>query len=358
MARPQHRTEPGRVTVQRCTDPTGWDAFVRDNDGTPFALWGWGDAVETYPHDRWYLTARAEDDIVGGLPLFHIESRLFGDKLVSLPFTSQGALLASGPHAEAATRALLDRAIDLSDDLGVDFASIRATDLGERERFTHRNRFVTFRVPLDDGPGRVWERVKSSRQRQIQGAREDDALTFEVGTSLSALRDFYDLYLRSMRGHGSPPHTFEFFRVLWDRLHDDGHLRLGLVRHEGDVINGVIDLALGERVIQKGVVTDFARRDLNGGSLIHWKSLEWAAENGYRSYNLGRTREASGVYIFKKSFGGEKVWIDDYHYFPDGETQPPDPEDRPYDLARRAWRRLPIPVTRVVGPKIRRGLSL
>jgi len=65
-----------------------------------------------------------------------------------------------------------------------------------------------------------------------------------------------------------------------------------------------------------GVVSDYEYRDLNGGSLALWKSLQWAANNGYDTYDFGRTREGTGVYMFKKSFGGVKTWYDDYHYFP------------------------------------------
>lgn len=350
-------TQP-RLTIDRCENPAEWNAFIERYDGSPFALWGWGDAIEAYGHTRHFLVARNSEGIVGALPLVHVRSRLFDESLISLPFTSHGDLVTAPNHPETVKRRLLERAARLGDDLGVDYVSIRSTDLGEYQSFTRRSRYVSFHLPLEGGPDAVWRNIKSSRQRQITQASETDSLTYVVGDSIDDLEAYYQLYLRSMRGHGSPPHSFEFFRILWDRLHDDGHLRLGLIKKDGSVINGIIDLALGTTVVQKGLVADYDHRSLNGGSLLHWKSFEWACEAGYSTYDFGRTREGSGVYLFKKSFGGKKVALDDYYYFPNGSVPLRDAEDETYELPKRVWRNLPLSVTRTIGPHLRKGITL
>lgn len=344
------------LSVKLCTAPDEWDEFVERHDGPAYALWGWGDAVEAYGHDRWYLAARADGSIVGVLPLFHIESKLFGSKLVSPPFAARGSLVLDD-GATAVKDVLFERTRELAHDLDVDFVSLRGSRIDPPEAFERETRFVTFRTALSGGPNAVWQGLKDSRCRQIEQAA-DGSLTYEVADSIADLRDYYRLHLQSMRGHGTPPHSFEFFRVLWDRLHDEGHLRVGLVRRDGEPINGMLDLALGSTVYQWGVVNDYEHRGLNGGSLALWKSLEWAAERGYDVYEFGRTREGSGVYTFKKSFGGTKTWYDDLHYYPDRAVELPDPDDDRYDRLKDVWRRLPMPVTRAIGPKIRKNISL
>lgn len=346
-----------QLIVERCTDAAEWNEFVERNGGSPFTLWGWGEALATYGHDRWYLVARDGGAIVGALPLVHMRSRLFGSKLVSPPFGERGSLVLNGTRAEAATERLLDRTKRLADDLGVDFVSLRGSDVdGDLEGFVTERRFVTFEVPLQEGREQVWDGLKESRQRQVRQA-EDASLTYRVGDSLDDLKQYYQLYLRSNRGHGTPPHSFAFYRTLWEHLGPD-HLHLGMIELDGSLINAIIDLSLGSSVHQWGVITDYEYRDLNGGSLALWRSLENACERGADSYEMGRTREGTGVYMFKKSFGGQKVWYDDLHYFPSGEVDLPHPERDDYEPIKRAWRRLPIPVTRVVGPQIRKGISL
>lgn len=346
-----------RLAAERWSDGEAWDEFVRRNDGTPFALWGWGDAVETYGHDRWYLVARNGERIVGALPMFYIRSRLFGSKLVSPPFGERGSVLLDETGSNVVSRFLLERTKELAETLDVDFVSLRGGTVPEQNGFEERTRFVTFRVPCSGDADEVWDGIKDSRQRQITQAAESD-LEYDVGDSLSDLREYYRLYLHSMRGHGSPPHSFEFFRTLWESLYRTGNLRMEMLRKDGSLVNAIINLSLGSTMYQWGVVNDYEYRDLNGGSLLVWKSLEWACENGDDAYEFGRTREGSGVYTFKKSFGGDKVWYDDLHYFPGSSRGLPHPEKEAYEPIKKAWSKLPIPVTEVVGPHLRKGISL
>lgn len=348
----------GRLRIERCSNAKAWDEFVIRNDGPSFALWGWGDAAELYGHDRWYLIVCEQEAIVGGIPLVHMNSRLFGSQLVSPPFGERGSILLDDDSPAGTRDLLIERTKELADELAVDFVSLRGRDIGQHEGFSKQNRFVTFQISLRDGEEAVWDGLKSSRQRQVRQADENESLEYSVGDSIEDLRDYYRLNLRSERGHGSPPHSFEFFRTLWDRLFDDGHLRLDLLRNDGDLINGMLHLSLGSTVYQWGVITDYEYRDLNGGSYLLWKALKRACANGHDTYEFGRTREGSGVYMFKKSFGGSKTWYDDYHYFPGDSTTLPHPEKEAYEPIKRVWRRLPIPVTRAIGPRIRGNVSL
>ncbi|MFC7070549.1 GNAT family N-acetyltransferase [Halobaculum lipolyticum] len=351
-----HTTADGPA-VEQCADSDAWDAFVERADGPPFALWGWGEAAGVYGHRCRRLAVVEDGDIVAGLPLVHVRSRLFGSKLVSPPFGERASIVSADDADGAAERALLERTRSLADDLGVDFVSLRGRALPDAPGFEARRRFVTFRIPVADEPS-MREAMKDSRERQIRQAADDPDLVYEEGTDLDALRDYYDLYLRSVRGHGTPPHSFDFYRSVWERYRDAGRLHLGLVRRDGEAINGIINLACGSTATQWGVVTDYEHRDLNGGSYLVWQSLRWAAERGLDAYELGRTREGSGVYMFKRSFGGEKTWYDDRHYFPSGDGDLPDPEDDRYDRLKDVWRRVPVPVTRVVGPKLRQSVTL
>lgn len=348
-----------RVSVEQCTNPDEWDAFVRRNDGPPFTEWGWGTAIEsTYGHDRWYFLARVGDEIVGAAPLIHVGSRLFGDQLVSTAFASRGSLVLGDQYRETAARALLDRTRELADELGVDFVSLRSRDLGEEPHaaFDHRNRYVAYEIQLDEGADEVWDGLASSRRTHVRQGRENVSVT--VGDSLADLRTFYRLYLKRMRGHGTPPHPFGFFEEIWDQFYDEGKLRLYLAFADGTPVNATLDLLSKNWIYHWKEVSDYEYRDLDGGSLLVWEGLEWGAENDFERFDLGRTREGTGIYVYKKSFGGEKVWMDDYHYFPNGEDELPDAESNEYERVKRVWRRLPLPVTRLIGPRIRGQISL
>lgn len=345
------------ITVERCSDQTAWDAFVERNGGPPSTRWGWGNAVETYGHDRRYLAARADGDIVGVLPLFRIRSWLFDDALVSVPFTSRGSLIVDDGYADRAAAPLLERMQVLAEDLGVDYASVRDCDFEGPSTLEKRRRWVAFEIPLHEGIDSVWDGLDSSRRGHVRSALDND-LDVRVGRTRDDLREFYRLYLRHQQGLGSPPHSFEFIERLWNELHDAGRMRLFLCFAGDTLTNATICFADGGWVHQWSSISDFEYRYLDGGSLLVWKGLEWGAEQGYDWFGLGRTRKESGVYMFKKSFGGTEAWLDDYHYSPNGRVELPDPGSDSYERGKQLWRRLPVPVTRIVGPRLRKVVPL
>lgn len=350
----------GEYAVETCADAEEWDAFVERVDGPVYALRGWGDAVASYGHDTWYLVVRerASGDIVGALPLTHVESRLFRSKLLSPAFAVRGSTVLDGADVDGVRALLLERTRRLAAELDVGVVSLRGSQFPRTAGFVTKNRYVTFEVPVGRGVDAVWAGIDDDRREEITRALGDPSLRFSVGDSLADLRAFYRVYLAMMRDLGNPPHSFAFFRSLWDRFRDGGTLRLTMLRARGTLIAARIDLPFGSTVYQNCVVVHPDHRELPGRSVLLWKALTWAVENGYETYDLSRTREGSGAYAFKQSFGGSEVWYDDLHYFPDGTVGLSDPEDGTYRRARAVWRRLPLSVTRALGPLVRKQIGL
>jgi len=348
-----------RFDLQECERPTRWDDFLLENDGPVFATWEWMQACEAYGHEAIPLAVTSGSALIGALPLVHIRSRLFGNKLVSMPFAEYGSVLtrSNTDMKRAIQQRLLAETRQLADQRNVDFVSLRGRELGTHEHWENKQRWVTFEIPTGEGTEALWDSLDSSRRGHIRQAREND-LTHRVGETVEDLEKFYGLYLQTMRGHGSPALPFGFFERLWESFHGAGHMRLSLVEYEGTPINSVIDFPFGSQVYHWKAVSNYEYRDLDGGSLLLWNAIEWAAKEGYDIYNLGRTREGSGVYMYKKSFGGKKVWLSDYHYWPDSKAELPHPETDSYELAKRVWRRLPLRLTRLLGPPIRKNISL
>src|SRR2546427_11009028 len=73
-----------------------WDRFVEQHPHATVAhLAAWGAVFEgAYRHERVYLVAEEAGEIAGVLPLVVIKSRLFGRRVVSMPFLDYGGILA------------------------------------------------------------------------------------------------------------------------------------------------------------------------------------------------------------------------------------------------------------------------
>lgn len=343
------------MKVVRVTDQDRWEAFVEENDGPVFDSWAWGELCESCGHRTYRFAVEEDGDLLACLPLVYMSSRLFGDQLVSMPYSAYGSVVSDEETSEEAVHLLLEPVRDLADELGVDVVSLRGQDLGDPPEFEKENQFVTFDIPLSDDSEEVWDALDSSNRTHVRKARKK-GVEYRRADSKEDLKRYYDLYLRNMRAFGSPPHSFSFFTQLWDDLGD--HMMVELALRDDHLLNGQIRFLYGERCFDWGSVTDYDYRNLQAGSFLLWNGIEHACEAGYSTYTLGRTREGTGVYTFKKSWGGKKVWFDDYHYFPGGSTGLPDPDDEKYDRLKDVWQRLPLKATELVGPPIRRNISL
>ena len=332
-----------------------WNEFVRAQGGPVFARWEWGELCEAYGHDCRFLGVEDESGtLLAGLPVVVLRSRLFGDKLVSMPYSEYGGIISTGEHA--AEVELWNRATEIAHDRDVDYVLLRGVDtVPDASGIETEHQYVTFELPLTEGTDAVWDGCETRFRNGVRKAEKNDITTRRV-TSTAGLREYYDLFLATMRGHGTPPHSFGFFQRMYDWLGTDDTVRLYLAEYDETVVNGALVFVFGDRAYYWSAVSEYEYRDLNGGSLLLWQAIKDAADDGCAVFDLGRTREGSGVYHYKKSLGGSKQTLNDVYYFPDERVTPPDPEDDTYDLPMRLWRKVPLRVTAHLGPFLRKQI--
>jgi hypothetical protein len=90
---------------------------------------------------------------------------------------------------------------------------------------------------------------------------------------------------------------------------------------------------------------------------MYWELMRRASESGIRIFYYGRSRAGTGSYRFKKHWGFTPEPLH-YQYKLIRQNQMPDlsPGNPKYRLAIAVWKRLPIAVTRVLGPLLAKGL--
>ena len=128
-------------------DREAWNAFVEDcPDGTFFHFAEWREVIhDSFGHAPHYLLARANGEVRGVLPLFHVKSTLFGNSLSSAPFCVYGGALGSADVIEV----LEDEAAQLAGELGVDHLEMRNRER-VREGWPEKELYVTFRKAIAD----------------------------------------------------------------------------------------------------------------------------------------------------------------------------------------------------------------
>lgn len=86
--------------------------------------------------------------------------------------------------------------------------------------------------------------------------------------------------------------------------------------------------------------------------------IRWDCEHGYQHFDFGRSSPGSGTYRFKKQWGTKEEPL----YWQclsqkNGRQTLVHADDPKYQWVIRAWQRLPMPVTKMLGPLVRGQIS-
>ena len=98
-------------------------------------------------------------------------------------------------------------------------------------------------------------------------------------------------------------------------------------------------------------------RDVSINNYLYWYMLETGYERGFRVFDFGRSKVNTGAFSFKKHFGMAPIPLE-YQYELIGIAELPNvnPTNPRYQKAIETWRKLPVGLTKVIGPLISRRL--
>jgi hypothetical protein len=98
---------------------------------------------------------------------------------------------------------------------------------------------------------------------------------------------------------------------------------------------------------------------LGPNMLLYLQLLQYACDHGYRVFDFGRSTPGEGTYKFKEQWGAVPAPLHWHCISLDG--RPPTAErtgEVQLRMAARCWRKLPVGVTKIIGPRIRKHISL
>ena len=91
--------------------------------------------------------------------------------------------------------------------------------------------------------------------------------------------------------------------------------------------------------------------------LLYWSFMERATKQGLTVFNFGRCSAGSGTHRFKRQWGSrdEQLWW--YQQAAPGRlAATPSPDDAAYAWGPRLWKRLPLGLATLLGPRIVRSI--
>ena len=341
-----------RIEVLSQRSKPEWDEFVLSSrDATLCHLVAWRAVTEkAYRLRSIYLLLREDQQVRGVLPLVHLRGPLAPNRLVSMPFLDQGGVLSDSDEASIP---LIDAAAKTARELGAKGIDLRAPLPMSPEPPETPSRF-RFLLSLPASENELWKTIGPKVRNQVRKS-EKGGLTTDASNA-SNLAEFYEVFSRNMRDLGSPTHSMGFFEHLARELGD--RFRLYLTHDAGgQPVAGGVAICFRDSVTVPWASSLRSARSLCPNHSLYWKILRDARQWGASVFDFGRSSLGTGTFQFKKQWGAEAiplVWTfldpmqnpeSDYYFDPRG-----------YSAATKIWRRLPVPLTRKLGPLIRRQL--
>lgn len=331
-------------------EAAAWDAWVNAHPaGTFFHLAGWRTVLErATPHRPHYLLAESGGRITGVLPLAHVNSWLFGSALISTPFCVYGGALAED---DATRHALEDAAQARARELRVGYVELRNCT-PSREDWPRKSLYVTFRREISANDE---ENMQAIPRKQRAVVRKGIQLGLRSVADADPNR-LYAVYSESVRNLGTPVFSRRYLDVLLDVFRE--RIEILTVEHEGTAVASVLSFFFRDEVLPYYGGSIAQARQLYANDFMYWEVMRKAAARGIRVFDYGRSKRDTGSFRFKKHWGFEETPLA-YEYALMRSRQMPDvsPNNARYSMFVQAWKRLPLPVSRLVGPWIARNLG-
>lgn len=333
---------------------TRWNRYVESHvAATPYHLAGWCTAVQAaYRHEPVFLVSETDGGIDGVLPLVFMRSPLGGSRICSLPFCDVGGCLADNDAIETK---LIRSAIEMSRRTSAALHVRTRSSDGATEVESDVGK-VSMLLNLPGSSEALSKGFTSKLRSQIRKAQKN-GLVFQISNSRDQLDSFYTVFSKNMRDLGSPVHSRGWFESVRSQLTDS--LTIGVVRLEDQPVAAGIVMTAGKSaaIPWASALAEYNR--LAPNMLLYWGLLKHCSDSGSSQFDFGRSTYGEGTYRFKKQWGARPValaWRDFDHT---GKSIQNDVlSSRSRALAAGVWRKLPLPVANVIGPRLRKHISL
>ena len=325
-----------------------WDAFVEAHPhGSPFHLIAWKKTMEeVFGYSPRYLMAMEGGCVRGVLPLFLVKNFIMGKVLISSPFAVYGGILAESPEAR---QAIGEEARKLGRELGVQHIELRNAHPEQVLNAPNVSRYVTFSRELTADEDAILGDPTSKKRRNT--VRKALKTGFSIRVQHSDYHAFEDLHSRTLRRLGTPNFPPRLFRALLENF--AGAIDIREVVLENRVVAASMNFFFRDQMHTYYAASDPRYLNLVPNDYMYYEHLRWAGQNGYRTFDFGRSKLGTGTADYKRHWGATMRELP-YEVLLINRKEVPNysPQNPKFQLAIKIWQQLPLAVTRALGPPL------
>ena len=239
-----------------------------------------------------------------------IKSSLTGKRGAALPFTDYCPVIASdGNHFQE----LFGKVVEYGEK-----AKWKNIEFRGGEEYLQGNipsqTYLTHNLDLTHAEQEIFSTFRKSTKRNIKKAIKE-GIQVKILNNLDSVKSFYRLNCMTRKDHGLPPQPFYFFRKLFEHIISKEKGFITLASYNGKEIAGCVYLNFKDKAIYKYGDSDKKYQNLRPNNLVMWEAIKFSTQNGFKSFNFGRTEpDHEGLLQFKRGWGTREETTNYYKY--------------------------------------------
>jgi len=265
-----------------------------------------------------------------------------------MPFLNYGGVCAD---SDGISRQLFDAAIELAREHDVSYIELRNT-VQPSGNYPVKTDKATFILSLLESEEVAMKALRKATRNRLRKMRQYD---MQVERGVDLLNSFYHGFAIAMKEHGTPVLPKRFFKEVVEQFGDMAKFYIAV--KNGNNAGSKLTITYQDTVYQIWGGYPKEYRHLFGSYLLSWEVICDAISNGLKYSDFGRSNIGSGPADFKRYFGCQQhqlYW--EYPYLPSGKLPSLNPQNKRYKTAIDLWKKLPLPLTKLVGPSLARQL--
>jgi serine/alanine adding enzyme len=272
-----------------------WKNFVLNhNQGDIFHMPEWADVnYNTYGFLNLYTLVYAKGKLIGVLPIIRVKG-IFKNYLTTPP---AGILLEDGVKD---SEEIIKYFLKLRNKFSAQNVEIYNSIINNNSwHFCHESVFVIKKLPNNKED--LWKEIGSKRRNMVRRA-ERNKLEVKIELPVDeSMAIFYKIYSFNYRDLGTPVHNFNYFLEQAKLMHENIRILIIYLKYRPI---GAMWLHLFNNSISDPEAAAIRRYFHTGvNDYMYYKAFEFAVENGYNIFNMGRSQKNTGTYNFKLSWG-------------------------------------------------------
>lgn len=315
----------------------------------PQHLSGWREVQrQTYNHQPNYLMAMEGGQVLGVLPLFLIRSVWLGNTVRTMP----GGLCAEDDEVALA---LIERGFKWAETTHARRFFIADTQQAWPGDLLTTSDHVHWVLDVHPETEALWKNLDDNIRRQVRIAR-DNRLRVVIDRTGQSLEAFYSVFSDFAHQSGTPLFSLKFLKNVVKTFPDG--FSIAVVYQEERPLGGYFQLEMGHTIygVWGGTPRQFLK--LRPVYLAYWEIIQDASQQGFHCLDMGRSPTGSNASKFKGQWGGvsQPVYQQGVLFGHDRSSRPGNEfqQGRLFKLVTQLWPKLPLPIARYLGPRLRR----